>query len=190
MFTWKYSTWHITGVVDHTVPDHTVPDHSGARHDARAPSAGGMALWTALLVAHRHLTAELDADLRAGADMTLDDYDVLYQLRAAGRALRMSELAAVVLISRPTTSRVVDRLVERGWVARWHDDHDRRVVRVALTAAGTRAQRRAGRLHLDGIARRVEAPLGGRDLDALAKALQALAGDAAGSEVGGRRRDR
>lgn len=133
-------------------------------------------MWTALLVAHRRLTTQLDADLRAGADMTLDEYDVLYQLRRARRPLRMSELAAQVLISRPSTTRVVDHLVRRGWLARGPDDTDRRVVLVRLTADGKRAQARAGGLHLDGVARLVEAPLAGRDLREVADALHALAG--------------
>ena len=80
-----------------------------------------LAVWTALLIAHRRLTTQLDADLRAGADMALDEYDVLYQTRRAGRPLRMSELASRVLISRPSTTRVVDHLVRRGFLAREHD---------------------------------------------------------------------
>jgi DNA-binding MarR family transcriptional regulator len=140
------------------------------------PRQETLALWTALLVAHRRLTAQLDAELRAATDMSLDEYDLLYQLRLAGRPLRMSELAANVLISRPSVSRVADRLVSRGWMERWHDDIDRRVVLVRLTDEGKRAQRRAGRLHLDGIARLIEAPLAGYDVVGLAAALEALAG--------------
>jgi DNA-binding MarR family transcriptional regulator len=107
--------------------------------------------------------------------MTLDDYDVLYQLRAAGAPLRMSDLATRVLISRPSTTRAVQRLVQRGWVERREDDGDRRIVLVGLTAAGRRAQARAGRWHLDGIARLVGAPLAGHDAAAVAAALRALA---------------
>ena len=135
-----------------------------------------LAVWTALLIAHRRLTTQLDADLRAGADMALDEYDVLYQTRRAGRPLRMSELASRVLISRPSTTRVVDHLVRRGFLAREHDDADRRVVLVGLTREGKRALARAGGLHLDGIARLVEAPLAGHEVGGVARALRALAG--------------
>ncbi len=141
------------------------------------PRPETLEVWTALLTAHRRLTIRLDAELRASAAMTLDEYDVLYQVRLAERALRMSELASRVLISRPSTSRVSDRLVARGWLRRWHDDDDRRVVLVALTDEGKRAQRRAARIHLDGIARLIEAPLAGRDVGAVAAALGALACD-------------
>jgi hypothetical protein len=52
---------------------------------------------------------------------------------------------------------------------------------VELTAAGRRAQGRAARVHLDGIARHVEVPLRGHDVPALAAALRALAeGDGSG----------
>jgi DNA-binding MarR family transcriptional regulator len=87
----------------------------------------------------------------------------------------MSELASGVLISRPSTSRVTDRLVSRGWLRRWHGSDDRRVVFVALTDEGKRAQSRAARIHLDGIARLIEAPLAGHDVAAVAAALSALA---------------
>jgi DNA-binding MarR family transcriptional regulator len=132
-------------------------------------------VWTALLEAHRRLTALLDAELRAAGGMTLDEYDVLYQVRLARRPLRMSELAANVVISRPSVSRLADRLVARGWLDRWHDVVDRRVVLVQLTDEGRRAQSRAARVHLDGIARLIEAPLLGFDVVEVAAALRSLA---------------
>jgi len=157
------------------------------------PGPEALDVWTALLIAHRRLTTQLDAELRAAADMTLDEYDVLYQLRGAGRALRMSELAARVLISRPSTTRVADHLVRRGWLERRYDDADRRVVLVGLTREGGRAQARAARLHLDGIARLVESPLEGHELHCVSGALRALAANrtpAARSRLGGEARAR
>lgn len=137
-------------------------------------NADTLAAWAALLVAHRRLTGQLDAEMRKETGITLDEYDVLYQVKVAGHPLRMAELAERVLISRPTASRVVDRLVGAGWVDRWHDDRDRRVVLIALTEEGRAQQRRAGRVHLDGIARLVERPLAGRDVEALTATLVAL----------------
>ena len=157
------------------------------------PGPEALDVWTALLIAHRRLTTQLDGELRAAADMTLDEYDVLYQLRGAGRALRMSELAARVLISRPSTTRVADHLVRRGWLERRYDDADRRVVLVGLTREGGRAQARAARLHLDGIARLVESPLEGHELHCVSGALRALAANrtpAARSRLGGEARAR
>ena len=129
--------------------------------------------WAALLRAHRRLTQLLDDELRAVA-VTLDEYDVLLQVRQAGQPLRMTQLAERALISRPTASRVVDRLVDKGWIRRWRHDADRRVVLLALTDEGRRVHTAAARVHLDGIARLVEDPLAGRDVGALAAALRAL----------------
>ena len=82
-----------------------------------------------------------------------------------------------MVISRPSTTRVADHLVRRGWLERRYDDADRRVVLVGLTREGGRAQARAARLHLDGIARLVESPLEGHELHCVSGALRALAAD-------------
>jgi DNA-binding MarR family transcriptional regulator len=96
-------------------------------------------------------------------------------LAVARVPLRMRELADRLLISRAALTRLVDRLVHAGLAERWHDEEDRRVVLVTLTAAGRRKQREAGRLHLDGLARLVQDPLTGRPLDDLQVSLHALA---------------
>ena len=142
-----------------------------------------MAAWSALLVAHRRVTAVLDRELRQRIGMTLDDYDVLYQVRVAGAPIRMTTLAERVLVSRPTASRAVDRLVAHGWIRRWHDEGDRRVVLLELTDEGRRQQSRAGRVHVDGIARLVGSPLADRDVAVLTDSLRALA-TAAEEETG------
>ena len=134
--------------------------------------------WSSLLRAHRRLTGLLDEQLRAATGLTLDDYDVLYQLRRAGGPLRMTDLAARVLISRPAVSRLVDRLVAEAWVSRHHDEVDRRVVLLQLTGEGRRVQGRAARVHLAGIERLVGSPLAGHDIAAVTAALRVLAGDA------------
>jgi DNA-binding MarR family transcriptional regulator len=131
--------------------------------------------WAALLAAHRRLTQALDDELHP-VGLSLDEYDVLLQVRRSEQPLRMTQLAERALISRPTASRVVDRLVERGWVRRWRDATDGRVVLLALTEEGRRVHTAAARVHLDGIARLVQDPLTGSDVTALAGALHALAG--------------
>jgi DNA-binding MarR family transcriptional regulator len=131
--------------------------------------------WSALLIAHRRLTTLLDDQLRREAGISLDEYDVLYQIRSAGTPLHMSQLAQRLVISRPTASRVIDRLVARGWVERWHDEGDRRVVLLALSAAGRQAQTRAGRIHVKGINHLFGEPLAGYDIAALTAALRAVA---------------
>ena len=140
-----------------------------------APDAATLRAWSALLVAHRRLTTEMDRELRDRTGMDLDEYDVLHQLRSAGRPLKMGELAERVLITRPTVTRLVGRLVDQGLVERTSDAQDRRTVRVSLSEAGRARLADAAVVHGDGIARLVGGRLGGHDPAALAAALESLA---------------
>lgn len=140
-----------------------------ARPDERTLRA-----WSALLVAHRRLTTAMDHELQAGASMSLDEYDVLYQLERAGTPVRMSALAQQVLITRPTVTRLVARLVDEGLVERSDDDDDRRAVLVSLSEEGRRRLARAAAVHGDGIARMVGEELAGAQLDQLAAALESI----------------
>lgn len=71
-------------------------------------------------------------------------YDALLPLKAAGRPLRMGELAGEVVttIGRTGLTRLVDRLETAGMVTREHSSSDRRGVEVAITAAGAELLRR------------------------------------------------
>ena len=57
------------------------------------PDPDTLSAWTALWWRTGTSSRGLDAQLRAGAGMSLDEYDVLFQLRRAGQPLAMSELA-------------------------------------------------------------------------------------------------
>ncbi len=134
-----------------------------------------MRVWSALLVAHRRLTASMDDELRQRGGMDLDEYDVLHQLQRGGRPMRMGELAEQVLITRPTVTRLVGRLVDAGSVVRSDDPDDRRTVLVELSELGASRLSEAARVHGADIARLVGDPLAGHDLAAVADALEALA---------------
>lgn len=81
------------------------------------------------------------------------EYDVLYQLSKYDSPLRMSELNRHVLLSQPALSRMVDRLVERGYVDRCPDPGDRRGVRLSLTPAGRETQKQIGSPHARSVTR-------------------------------------
>ncbi|TDV57348.1 MarR family transcriptional regulator [Actinophytocola oryzae] len=72
------------------------------------------------------------------------------RLKALGKLDRapmtMRELAALLAVDAPYTTVVVDDLESRGLVERRPDPHDRRRKIVAITAAGRRLARRAGRI--------------------------------------------
>jgi DNA-binding MarR family transcriptional regulator len=134
-------------------------------------------LWQRLLRFERVAAMHLDAQLERERALSLEDYDVLYQLHAAGEPMRMSDLAAATLIARSSCTRVVDRLVERGWVERRAHAADRRSVVVALTPTGRQCLRRAAVTHLRGIDAVFASRLDAADLADLDRIVTRLATD-------------
>lgn len=67
--------------------------------------------------------------------LTMPQMITMFAIQAAGTC-RMSELAEVTQQSAGTLTGIVDRLIVDGLAARVRDADDRRVVQVALTAAG------------------------------------------------------
>ncbi len=74
-------------------------------------------------------------------DLTIQKYRVLAYL--ASEPGTPSELAYRLTVQPPTVTRLVDGLVERGFVARRMDERDRRRSTLAVTPAGRRALVRA-----------------------------------------------
>lgn len=90
------------------------------------------------------VSAQLDtARAKAFRDHNLDswEFDVLAALRRTGRPFTLSAgtLATQTHVTSGTMTTRVDRLLERGFVTRLPDEHDRRGVLVALTPAGQHA---------------------------------------------------
>lgn len=138
--------------------------------------AEGIVTRMQMLVRHLHRQ-------RLGALQTLGlrdwEYDILWRLRAAGPAYRMTPTAlAVALDTHPATlTNRLDRLTRDGLVARERDDRDRRSVVVALTAAGHQAwestiESQAATEH------DLLAPLSDRDRRTLTQLLRKLVADA------------
>lgn len=110
------------------------------------------AAWQGFLRVHASLVHELDRGLEAEVGLPLRDYEVLLHLGAApdGR-LRMSDLAASVLLSPSGVTRLVDRLVADGLVERVPCDEDRRGLWAHLTGAGAARLAEARPVHLAGV---------------------------------------
>ncbi|WP_330276871.1 MarR family transcriptional regulator [Lentzea sp. NBC_00516] len=108
--------------------------------------------WESLMKAYSVLMKQFNAEDIWG-DLTMREYDVLYQLSKYDSPLRMSELNRHVLLSQPALSRMVDRLVERGYVDRCPDPGDRRGVRLSLTPAGRETQKQIGSPHARSVTR-------------------------------------
>lgn len=93
--------------------------------------------WRSFLVAHARVARRLEADLLSKSRMPLAEFDVLMQLSfAEGKRLRMNELADRVLLSRAGITRLIDRLVADGLVARSKCASDARGAYAVLTDPG------------------------------------------------------
>ena len=133
--------------------------------------------WQALLHASQDVIRTLDRELQDEHDLTLASYDVLLRLaRVPSRTLRMTDLAERVLLSPSGITRLVDRLVERGFVTRSPDPDDGRVALASLTDAGLGALRNASRTHLRGVRDHFTGKLRAEQLRTLADTLERVTG--------------
>jgi len=115
-------------------------------------SSTELAAWRGLLRTHAALVRDLDAELQAQHDLSLHEYEVLLTLAdAAEGRMRMSELATAVVLSQSGLTRLVDRLVRDGSVARVRCEGDRRGLNAELTDAGRRRYLEARTSHLSGV---------------------------------------
>lgn len=133
----------------------------------------GLVAWLTLLQANSVLVDLLGADLQAAAGLPLGWFEVLVQLTSApdGR-LKMQELAHSVLLSKSGVTRLVDRMVAAGLVARDSCATDRRVVYAAVTVAGRAALRNAMPEHMESLAERFTKHLTPAELGMLRATLQ------------------
>lgn len=112
--------------------------------------------WRAFLTATRVVFRELDRELQRDAGMPHTYYVILVALsEAPGRAMRMTELAAVCDSSPSRLSHAVARLEEAGWVRRTQTPDDRRGALATLTDEGFEVLEAAAPGHVDGVRRHV-----------------------------------
>ena len=151
---------------------------------AAALSSDEQAAWRAFLRAHATVTRRLEADLLAEHDLPLASYDVLVQLsEAPGRALRMTELAERVLLSRSGLTRLVDRLERDGLVERRACPSDARGTLAVLTDTGLERLRAAWPTHLRGVSEQVTNRFTPQEVAVLAELLGRLAGPVPASDT-------
>jgi DNA-binding MarR family transcriptional regulator len=140
-----------------------------------------MAAWHALIRAHARIARLLEAELEAEQGLTLPAYEVLAHLsEAPDRRLRMSDLAAVSVLTPSGLTRVVDRLVREGLVNRQRCLSDARVVYAAVTDAGVERVQQAYPTHLRGVREHLVDRLTPAQLVAIRDALEPLCADCPG----------
>jgi DNA-binding MarR family transcriptional regulator len=119
-------------------------------------SSAAVAAWEALFRAQVAVLRELGREFPAG-DISFNEYDVLFNLsRQEGRALRIRDLSKHLLLTQPSVSRMVDRLVAKGLVRKESAPGDGRGTFVRLTDDGYSLYRRVAVSH----ARSIEHHLG------------------------------
>ncbi len=128
------------------------------------------ALFRAQVTVLRQLNSEFPTDV-----LSFNEYDVLFNLsRQQGRRLRLRDLNTHLLLTQPSVSRLVDRLVERDLVTKLADPGDGRGTIVCLTDAGHDLFRRVGVVHAESIMRRVGGALSLAELEHLTRLTDKL----------------
>jgi DNA-binding MarR family transcriptional regulator len=142
----------------------------------RALTPTEMGAWRGFLRAHAMIIRQLEAELEAEQSMALASYDVLVQLaEAPGYALRMSDLAESVLLSRSGLTRLVDRLEREGLVERRASPDDARGTLAVLTPKGMDRLRVAWVTHLRGVREHMISRLNDAELATLSELFSRLA---------------
>ena len=141
---------------------------------SRVPSDTDLRAWRALMRVYSDVVDHLEADLTEAERLPLAWYEVLVNLRLAGGAMRMHELAEHLTLSRSAATRFVDRVEEAGFVERAICPTDRRGMLVTLTDAGRKAQERAAPITLRGIQKNFGNHLTAEQAEAVADALETV----------------
>jgi DNA-binding MarR family transcriptional regulator len=76
--------------------------------------------------------------MEAVAGCSLLEHSALYRLKMNGGRLRMLDLSDLLSISPSGVTRLIERLVKRGWVSREQPPDNRRLVYAVLTGQGRR----------------------------------------------------
>jgi DNA-binding MarR family transcriptional regulator len=82
------------------------------------------------------ITARAIDEIRPGRALTFQQWRILVVLGSTDDGCRTSEVAGRIGASRPSTSRLVHRMIERGLVESGVDPSDRRAARLRLTETG------------------------------------------------------
>jgi DNA-binding MarR family transcriptional regulator len=134
-------------------------------------------LWGLFLEVHAGIGRRLARELRAAVDLPDAWFEVLLRVgRTPGQAVRMTDLANMLLFSSGGFTKLADRMEEAGLIRREPCPDDRRGTFVVLTAEGRQLLDRALAVHLPGLQRYLSDPLDGRqrrELEAILRTLRA-----------------
>ena len=116
-----------------------------------------LAAWESLFRAQHEVFHDMLADFD-GTDISQAEYDVMLTVtRSPDMTARLRDITANMLISQPSVSRLVDRMVTNGLVTKCADPDDGRGSLITATDAGARAFRAVATVHGRSIAERMSA---------------------------------
>lgn len=114
-----------------------------------------IAAWEALFRAQVSVLRQLNIEFPPG-ELSFNEYDVLFNLsRQPERQLRIRDLNTHLLLTQPSVSRLVDRLVAKRLVRKAPDPGDGRGTIVCLTDHGYEQFRQVAVTHAESIHRRM-----------------------------------
>lgn len=115
--------------------------------------------WESLFRAQVSVMRHLQTDFPSG-ELSLNEYDVLFNLsRQHDRQMRIRDLNQRLLLTQPSVSRLIDRLVSRALVSKCSAPGDARGIVVQLTDEGFSLFRRVALQHMKSIEARVGSAL-------------------------------
>lgn len=143
--------------------------------DAMTDRRLAVAAWESLFRAQHEVLREISDDFGED-DLTQAEYDVLLTVvRGDDNAARLRDVTANMLISQPSVSRLVDRMVARDLISKCTDPHDGRGAIVRATDKGVAAFRRVATVHGRSIAERMSV-LSDSELEQLQRLTSKLRG--------------
>ena len=120
--------------------------------------------WESLFRAQVSVLRQLNVEFPS-AELSFNEYDVLFNLSTQpGRRLRIRDLNRFLLLTQPSVSRLVDRLVQGGLVTKENDPDDGRGTIVTLTDEGYTLYRRVAAVHAKSISNRVGGALDAEEM--------------------------
>ena len=145
-----------------------------------------MPAWLALARTHGRLWDLLDAGLRRDHGLTIARYDVLAHVEMAGGQLRLSDLAASIVLSASGLSKLMDRMEASGTIRRDPDPSDARATLATITPKGRALVKKARRSHHELLRQTFGNALDDRDLADLTRIMERIGASLAAQSQGAR----
>ena len=128
-----------------------------------SPVSAWESLFRAQVVIMRTLSAEFPLQ-----KLSLNEYDVLFNLSIRSKSrLRIRDINQHLLLSQPTLSRLIDRLVARGFLNKSVDPWDGRGTIVSLTSEGSAVFAEAAAVYNRLAAEQITAALDSEEIEQL-----------------------